>query len=224
MACVTCVFAIRVYLKAWINTPLAASAPYNDLLLLKALLNYSIIHQSISKATSEKLANHMWYLSAELVGLAFFDAQVNVSTKRLMVKALEHQTEMDHDNAKRITVSLKSFQNMNLEDFVTAKSMALFEKLDLPGGLLQLDPEMWGENEDFKLASETLHAMKVVNDHAERGVALIQEFSCLITRDESQLQYLLQVVQEHRRAYPDSRKQTLVGLGVDSDQPEPDSP
>ena len=51
--------------------------------------------------------------------------------------------------------------------------------------------------------------MKVVNDHAERGVALIQEFSGLMTHDESQLQYLLQVVQQHRQAYRDSKKETL---------------
>ena len=53
--------------------------------------------------------------------------------------------------------------------------------------------------------------MKVVNDHAERGVALIQEFSGLLTRDEDQLQFLLQVVHEHRKAFPDSNKKTLTG-------------
>ncbi|KAK2721327.1 hypothetical protein QYM36_003567 [Artemia franciscana] len=33
-----CVFAVRVYLKAWISAPLASGAPYSDLLLLKSLL------------------------------------------------------------------------------------------------------------------------------------------------------------------------------------------
>ena len=42
---------------------------------------------------------------------------------------------------------------------------------------------------------------RVVNDQAERGVALIEEFSGHLTKDEEQLQFLLQVVQEHRRAY-----------------------
>ena len=50
---------------------------------------------------------------------------------------------------------------------------------------------------------------RVVSDQAERGVALIEEFSGHLTKDEDQLQFLLQVVQEHRRAYPNVLKKTL---------------
>ena len=32
----------------------------------------------------------------------------------------------------------------------------------------------------------------------------------LMTKDETQLQYLLQIVQKHRQDYPDSRKETLI--------------
>ncbi|KAK2703548.1 hypothetical protein QYM36_018015 [Artemia franciscana] len=123
-----CVFAVRVYLKAWISAPLASGALYSDLLLLKSLLEYSSIHLAISKATSIKFSGNLWYLSPELAGLAFFDSRVSSSTKRMM-----------------------------------------------------------------------------------RGVVLIQEYSGFITQDESQLQFMLQVVNEHRRVYPNSRKQTLSG-------------
>ena len=40
-------------------------------------------------------------------------------------------------------------------------------------------------------------------------VVLIEEFSGHLTKDEEQLQFILQVVQAHRRAYPDSLKRTL---------------
>ena len=50
---------------------------------------------------------------------------------------------------------------------------------------------------------------RVGNDQAEREVALIEEFSGHLTKDEEQLQFLLQVVQEHRRAYPNAPKKTL---------------
>ena len=43
-------------------------------------------------------------------------------------------------------------------------------------------------------------------------VSLLQEYSGLLIRDEDQLQFLLQVVEELRRAFPDSRKQTVAGL------------
>ncbi|KAK2702040.1 hypothetical protein QYM36_019351 [Artemia franciscana] len=88
-----CVFAVRVYLKAWISAPLASGAPYSDLLLLKSLLEYSSIHLAISKATSNKFSGNLWYLSPELVGLAFFDSRVSSSTKRLMVSAMQSEDD-----------------------------------------------------------------------------------------------------------------------------------
>src|SRR5208282_5687598 len=39
-----------------------------------------------------------------------------------------------------------------------------------------------------------------VNDCAERGVALIEKFNST-TKDESQKQYLLQVVEQHRKTF-----------------------
>ena len=53
----------------------------------------------------------------------------------------------------------------------------------------------------------TVHDLKVVNDTAQRGVALIQAYcSGSLTRDEEQLQYLLQVVAAHRQAVPQPTK------------------
>ena len=53
--------------------------------------------------------------------------------------------------------------------------------------------------------------MKVINDDAERGVALIEEYNALITKNEEQKQFLLQVVQDHRRRFPDCSKAQLSG-------------
>ncbi len=75
-----CLFTI--YLKAWFTAPLAACAPRNDLQLLKDLQTYQDIHANVSKATSAKLGLHLWYLSEQLLGLAFFDRNVSAATKR----------------------------------------------------------------------------------------------------------------------------------------------
>lgn len=205
-----CIFAVRVYLKAWISATEVTNAPYNDLLMLKSLLEYSKIHSGIAKKTSSKFSNHLWYLSQELVGLAFFDSRVSSSTKRLMISALESREHQDQKNPKRITVDLDSFKNKNLEDFVTTKTLTIFRMLELSNGFLAVDPDLWEVRDDYKEAMETITSLKVVNDHAERGVALIQEYSGLITHDETQLQFLLQVVSDHRKMYPDSRKHTML--------------
>ena len=56
----------------------------------------------------------------------------------------------------------------------------------------------------------TVHELKVVNDTAERGVTLIQAYSGSLTRDEEQLQYLLQVVAAHRQVVPQPSKRYLT--------------
>ena len=194
------------------TAPLVPNAPLNDFELLNNLLDYSAIHQAISTAASEKFSKHLWYLSEDLVALALFDDHVHVSTKRHILSAMR-EAEGTEDPPKRITVTLESFKEKKIEDFVTKKSMALFQLMELPDGFLQVDPEVWEDHEDFQTARATVRAINVVNDHAERRVALIQEFSGLLTKNEPQLQYLLQVVEEHRRVFPIVENRLWLRMG-----------
>ena len=57
--------------------------------------------------------------------------------------------------------------------------------------ILHVDPVEWHSKEDYQQALATVYAMKVVNDHAERGVVQLQEYCGLATRDETQIQYIL---------------------------------
>ncbi|KAG7157253.1 hypothetical protein Hamer_G027875, partial [Homarus americanus] len=59
--------------------------------------------------------------------------------------------------------------------------------------LLNLSPSLWQTNAGYCKAQKKLKTMKVVNDVAERGVALIQDYIHVITKDEEQRQFLLQV-------------------------------
>jgi len=57
---------------------------------------------------------------------------------------------------------------------------------------------------------EIARSVKVVNDLAERGVALVQEFNSSLTRNEEQKQYLLQVVEQHRRQFAEPTKAAAI--------------
>lgn len=59
-------------------------------------------------------------------------------------------------------------------------------------------------NSLFQLASNFVRNMKVVNDFAERGVALIQSYNNILMKSEDQKQYLLKVVEDHRNKFPDA--------------------
>ena len=207
-----CIFAVKIYLKAWMTAPLAASAPQNDLELLKAVMKYEDINPPISKAVTKKLSNHLWYLSEELAPLALFDVGVDAELKRQMVSAMKEVDGHQDDPPKRITVDLKTLPEKSLVNFVTKQSVTFLDHLQLSRAFLDADPEEWPDRLDYQEASAVIRSLKVVNDHAERGVALIQEYNGLLTHDEDQLQFLMQVVEQHRREFPDCRKGTHIQL------------
>jgi len=76
--------------------------------------------------------------------------------------------------------------------------------------LTTADPVEWEAMEEFQLAKKVVTSLRVVNDTAERGVKLIQDFNSSITRCEEQKQFLLQVVSQHRSKFPEPKKSLLV--------------
>ena len=63
----------------------------------------------------------------------------------------------------------------------------------------------------YQQAKAEVDSVAVINDHAERGVALIQEYSGRLTKSEEQFQYILKLVADNRKKYPKTSKQTLLG-------------
>ena len=111
---------------------------------------------------------------------------------------------------KRPEVNMQSLQSFETRTLVTSSSMNLFHNLQLPTDFLRTDPDTWETQEEFLTAQRRLRSLKVVNDSAERVVALIQAFNKTLTQDEDQLQFVLQVVSEHRRVFPSTNKDGLA--------------
>ena len=99
---------------------------------------------------------------------------------------------------------------MAIEDFVTTITRSFFICQGLPTEFLDYDPETWPHREDFRQCMKTVNHIRVVNDNAESGVALIEEYNSILTKKESQKQYLPQVVQDHQRQFPNCLKATLL--------------
>lgn len=51
--------------------------------------------------------------------------------------------------------------------------------------------------------------LTVVNDPAERGVKLMEDYNRCLTKDEEDLQGLLQEVSEYRKQFPSHAKKDL---------------
>ena len=192
--------------KYWFESPVSTSAPRNDLALLCMLTTYQ--NKEVAKAATTAFSRHLWYLSELLVGFAFFDDDVSIEEKRLMSVALKENVGFE-EPLKRITPFIEP-TTKGLHDFVTTSTVRFFTTLGLSTDFLQHDPSDWEHKEEYMKNKEIARSVKVVNDLAERGVALVQEFNSSLTRNEEQKQYLLQVVEPHRRQFAEPTKAAAI--------------
>lgn len=203
-----CIFTVMIYVKYWFQASTGWSAPRNDLQLLKDIKAFESFNKNIATVALKKILNHLWYLSEELVSFAFFDDELSVQEKKKMVEALK--IEGTEDCLKRINLDITHIHEKNIENFVSSNSLRFFQILGISSNFLKKDVETWNEDTDYVAAKNIVHSLRVVNDIAERGVALMEEYNKLITSNEEQMQYLLLLVKEYRKKYPNTNKSTLV--------------
>jgi len=139
-----------------------------------------------------------------------------VEEKRQIVTSL-HTKVGDESPVKCPTLPSQAISGLQLQDMASTNTRRFFQKLNLQHSFLDADPATWLELEDFQTAAAFVQGIAIINDHAERGVALIQEYNRSLTQDEEQLQFLLQVVSRHHAQFPDSKKKT-VAAGVMAQQ------
>ena len=74
---------------------------------------------------------------------------------------------------------------------------------------LYLSPDLWPSNECFQEVKDFVSNLKVVNDTAERGLKVNQDYAAILTENEVQRISLLQIVEKHRKEFPIFGKSTL---------------
>ncbi|KAG0715569.1 hypothetical protein GWK47_011670 [Chionoecetes opilio] len=173
--------------------------------LFVALILKTHPDQTVAKAAEQALRRHLWYVSEENAGLAFFDSRIDVEEKKQMVKALDKpasKKELERLEGKKMTTS------SSLSSFVTSKTRSFFQKLDADEGFLAKDPALWEEDDRFKDARKRALGLRAVNDAAERGIALVQRYPGS-TKSAAQEKYLLQLVHHHRQLVWREKKEDL---------------
>lgn len=98
----------------------------------------------------------------------------------------------------------------NISDFVSMDSKKIFDTFNLTYDFIETDIQTWPEDVNFQECKRFFQNLSVVNDVAERGVALIEEYNKCLTKNEDDLQYLLLVINNHRKSFPKCNKQNLA--------------
>ena len=165
-------FGAMLYTMPWKKATMAAEAPGGDLQMWKDLEKYQVFDQQISVAGRKVLEQHSWYLSDELVGLALFSDHVSVEEKAKIVTGLSKEPgdRNVRENATRIS------SQASLGDFAS-RTVELFSRLQIPDTFLAQQPQDWCHDEAYQRGRERIKALRVVNDAAERGVKLFEEYN-----------------------------------------------
>lgn len=207
------VFVIRFYVKAWFTCTKAVEAPYNDMTFLKGICDYETVDKILSVAVSKTFSNHLWYMSSECIAFSLFDSNVPIAQKNEMAKFLSScsvDDEIEKNNRLKISVSqLSWFREQELSDFVTPHALSLFDRFKLSRRFLKKDASSWEHDKEYLKAKSVLKSLTVVNDSAERGVKLIEDYNKHLTKDEEDLQFLLQAVSQYRKQFPSYAKKDL---------------
>ena len=101
----------------------------------------------------------------------------------------------------------------SLEVFVDKSSWLIFNLCGIEGkpDWLKIPSQHWQEFEDFRKMNTFVQNLPVINDSAERGMALIKSFIDNV-RSEEDRQDLIQVIQNYRQKLKDWSKETLKNI------------
>ncbi|KAG7161026.1 hypothetical protein Hamer_G027529 [Homarus americanus] len=203
------IFVSLLYTPAWLKSPVAEDAPVNDLQLHHELLRYRAVDCEVADAALAVASRHLWYLRPQTVVLSLCSEKLSAAEKKEMatkLSCLEETNDYANDN-------LVIQQTTRLSDLIDERSWMIFKEHHVCGTAWLMSPvEDWEKNEEFMKLKDFSRSLKVTNDVAERGIKLMLDFIGSVTKDEQQLQDVMQLVEKHRKQMSGFSKSALMQL------------
>lgn len=206
------IFVLKVYLIKWFRCTNSVEAPRNDLEMLKSIYDLETLLPNVAKHALVKIRKHLWYLSETLIALSFFDRNVPIDEKRRMIERIEDEPNDEADpNRAEISEELEKQDvlNLRLSNFVSKRTMRFFDITGIDRSFLNVDPNLWEKNESYIRAQHAAELIPVVNDAAERSIAMYQQYKDR-AKDKTHRDNLLQVVEQERKKFKSLRKCDIV--------------
>lgn len=142
-------------------------------------------------------------MSEDPVAFAFFDNEVSLEDKRRMVQVFDENPDPDPETTMfRLIIPpsrMKYIEEWQLDDFITENTRNFFTRFNISTDFFEIDPSEWHANEEYKRAQKFLEKLQVTNDHVERGIGLIKRFNRKLTKNEDEVQCLLQTIAKNER-------------------------
>ena len=190
-------FVLCVYLQSWYTSRSAVDAPVNDMQLLQRLHRYD--DQDLKAVGLKLMQRQSWHLSPELATLSLFSDNLTDRQKANLVK------NMINERCPQLIKTLP----LNVKYLKISRSF--FTTTCLDDSFLHHPVTKWSKLSSCKIAKITAKNISCVNNCAERGVKLIEDFNSF-TKDETQKQFLLQVVEHHRHEFNTCNRKALFDI------------
>ena len=159
------------------------------------------VEKTIASAARDKLQLHTWYLCPETVVFAICSNNIPADVKGEMALALASTQRPDHIQVKKADKVLIQ-ETTTLHSLISEDSYTIFDILDIDDQWLTEDPKTWISNRDYAILCAFILSLKVTNDTAERAVKMIKDYVKILTKDEDILEFIIQLVKQHREMYP----------------------
>lgn len=107
---------------------------------------------------------------------SLFDTRISHEKRQLIVNNLNIPTAKFKTEGHHAIVTSDDIESLELQDFVCSESLKFFEITKIDTTFLQKPVRMWNHelNRDFQKSSAHACLLTVVNDPAERSVAIVK--------------------------------------------------
>ena len=186
-------FVAILDIKYWKEAPIGALAPKNDKNFIQDIAIYG--DRSVAAVADRAMHEHQWYLSDDL-------------TKEWTRGRSRHRSGHEDTIGTEEQLTTTSGEESQPAG-VYLRNGPIVEPHQRSSGRAELHRRRSGDlaiQSSYQLVQMRVATLRVTNDVAERGIALVKRFLGQQTKSEEQTQFLLKTVPLHTRAVPKEHK------------------
>ena len=168
----------------------------------------------VAQAVLNKQCSHTRYMNQEFAPLNLFSSKIDDKTKsKIALKLSKLKSPKTYGSGQPSAVPISNDKDEGLEycvsDFVGNGSLFMFDNMKFGKDWLTKPVATWKNYPSYLEMERYVKTLLVCNDPAERGVKLVSDFANCLTKDSTEREYLLQVVEADRKQKRDTNKSTL---------------
>ena len=99
--------------------------------MLQLIEDFTSVDRKTAEVAEKKMRLHLWYLSEDLAALPLFSDEAIVADKEAIVNALQRDP-FPEDLRRLAPNEMVKFSGLSVAQFVTRRSLNLFESLRFP--------------------------------------------------------------------------------------------